>query len=354
MSKIVEWKKLVDTSFRKKYDFTGYSAKNWFPGHMHKGLKAMQRKITNVDCVIEVHDARIPLSGRNTTFKETVSGVKPHLLVLNKEDLVPKADRKLIIKKIKEADPIVSDIVFTNGNDFGCKGVKSILPKAVKLIEHSDRFHRAGNPDHTIMIIGIPNVGKSTIINQLRNSRLKIGGKAAPTGDKPGITKALQEKIRVCNKPLVYLLDTPGISKPNVRSMHAGMKLAACNTLNDLVVGELSICDYILWYLNKSHEFGYVDYLGLKQPEDDHLLMLTKAAIANGLMTKRTTFGKTSTIPNIDLMAQRFLKWFRSGDFGRIYFDQDELDDIKLNDEHLKLNYQIQHNTDNDGRIKSL
>jgi len=113
MSKLNAWRDLVRTQFRKEYVFPVNAAKNWFPGHMHKGLKDMQRRITNVDCVIEVHDARIPLSGRNTTFKDTINGVRPHILVLNKADLIPNQDRQEIIKKIKDADNVVSSVIFT-------------------------------------------------------------------------------------------------------------------------------------------------------------------------------------------------------------------------------------------------
>jgi len=101
MCRLNAWRELVRTSFRADYKFPVNSAKNWFPGHMHKGLKEMQRKVIDVDCVIEVHDARIPFSGRNTTFKETISGVKPHILILNKSDLVPKSNREDIIQKNK-------------------------------------------------------------------------------------------------------------------------------------------------------------------------------------------------------------------------------------------------------------
>ena len=92
--------------------------------------------------------------------------MRPHILVLNKEDLIPKEGRKEIVEKIKAADNVISTVVFSQGNYGGCRGVKSILPHAIKLIENSNRYHRAAAPDKTIIVIGIPNVGKSTIINQ--------------------------------------------------------------------------------------------------------------------------------------------------------------------------------------------
>jgi len=324
MSKLNAWRDLVRTQFRKEYVFPVNAAKNWFPGHMHKGLKDMQRRLTNVDCVIEVHDARIPLSGRNTTFKDTINGVRPHILVLNKADLIPNQDRQEIIQKIKAADNVVSSVIFTQGLYGG--GIRSILPKAIKLIEGSNRYHRAGLPDKTIIVIGIPNVGKSTIINKLRSTHMMLGGRAAAVGAKPGITKVVQERIRVSDEPLVYLLDTPGISKPNVTNMHVGMKLAACNTLNDLVIGQDYICDYLLWYLNRHEHFDYVEQMNLDRPEDDVNIMLAKCALANNKTKKVDIPGRPATVlPNYDFAAQKFLKGFRSRKFGRINLDADQL-----------------------------
>lgn len=325
MSKLGAWKELVKTSFRPEYKFPINSAKNWFPGHMHKGLKDMQRKVIDVDLVIEVHDARIPFSGRNTTFKETISGVKPHILILNKEDLIPKDNKEQIIQKIKETDSIISEVMFTNASSGTCPTLKTLLPKSIKLIENSNRYHRGGRPDRTIIIIGIPNVGKSTIINKLRNRNLQTKGKATQVGATPGVTRHVQEKIRISNRPLVYLLDTPGISKPNVRDMHVGMKLAACNTLNDLVIGELYICDYLLWYLNTHSHFDYVEFMGLEQPEENCNLMLAKSALANNNLVENIQHGQTKKMPDYQMMSKKFLQGFRKGHFGRFYLDEDEL-----------------------------
>lgn len=329
MSQVSAWKELVSRQFRQKFIFPANAQHNWFPGHMHKGLRDMQRKLKDVDCVIEVHDARIPLSGRNTTFQETINGPRPHILVLNKEDLVPKDNRDTLVQKIKEQDPYVSKVIFTHGRYGGCPGVKSILPNAIRCIEESNRFHRTGCPDKCILVIGIPNVGKSSLINQLRSSHMHINHKATPTGAKPGITRHVQEKIRVSDDPLVYLLDTPGISKPNVRSMHVGMKLAVCNTLRDEVIGLDVISDYLLWWLNKHHIFEYVEYMGLDQPEDDVKVMLAKSALAANKIVKRKNIqggsGRTE-FPDIDFAATKFMDGFRKGRFGLVNLDTDLLE----------------------------
>jgi len=184
---------------------------------------------------------------------------------------------------------------------------------------------RTDAPDKTIIIIGIPNVGKSTIINQLRDRHMNMGGKPAAVGPNPGVTRVVQEKIRICDMPLVYLLDTPGISKPNIKNMHIGMKLAACNTLRDHVVGEEYICDYLLWYLNKHHYFDYVQYMGLRQPEDDVRIMLAKSALFSNKIKTRVG-GKE--LPDFAFAARNFLAAFRNGKFGQINLDEDSIETL--------------------------
>ena len=91
-------------NFRKTYQVLHKEVIQWFPGHMGKGLKQMQQKLKTVDCIIEVHDSRIPFSGRNEEFKYTISGVKPHILVLNKKDLIDKRSHTRIVDKLKAKD----------------------------------------------------------------------------------------------------------------------------------------------------------------------------------------------------------------------------------------------------------
>ncbi len=197
-TKYGEWTRLAAT-FRKSFEYLGDKQKiQWFPGHMLKGLRQMQRALLETDCVIEVHDARIPMSGRNVNFKHSVIGNRPHVLVLNKRDLVlgsrPEQDRRKskstkrsgllvatqheadLIHKIKEQNPTVSDVIFTNCKDIHCPGLKSVLPKAIELVQESDRFHRSNAPDANILVVGVPNVGKSSLINLIRSKTLKIGG----------------------------------------------------------------------------------------------------------------------------------------------------------------------------------
>jgi len=320
------WRELVRKSFRKSYRFPDNASHNWFPGHMHKGLRSMQRKIRDVDCVLEVHDARIPFSGRNLTFRDVVGGARPHLLILNKADLIPESDQEAIRKESMRQSPHISRVLFTNCKTFYCPQTAAIIPTVSKLVGGEDRWHRAERPDSTLLVVGIPNVGKSSLINKLRSDHLKVGGRPAPVGAQPGWTKSTSERIRVSDRPLMYLLDTPGISVPHISNMHVGMKLAMCATLKDELVGINYISDYLLWWLNCHDNFSYVSHMGLKEPEDDGYLMLTKSAISLGMfrLVKDVSKGAArKKIPDLEVAGTRFLKGFREGKYGAINLDAD-------------------------------
>lgn len=124
-------------NFRKKCPYIGKDLLRWFPGHMNKGLKQMQRKFKTVDCVIEVHDARIPFTGRNPVFTNTLIGPKPHILVLNKKDLTIQS----LIPRIKDQLKAegVNNVVFTNCKHQYCRGLKTLRPLMVDLINNSNR-----------------------------------------------------------------------------------------------------------------------------------------------------------------------------------------------------------------------
>ena len=142
------------------------------------------------------------------------------------------------------------------------------------------------------------------------------------------------ERIRVSDDPVIYLLDSPGISVPQITDMHSGMKLAACGTLQDHLVGLDHICDYLLFWLNSHHCFDYVERMGLEQPEDDGMVMLAKAAIKAGKFKTVKDVSKSSghkTIPNLDTMAIKFLKLFRSGQLGLVNLDTDLFSDSSQN-----------------------
>lgn len=307
--------------FRSAFKTIEKEALHWFPGHMNKGLKQMQQKLRNVDCVIEVHDARIPISGRNPNFKFTICGIKPHILVLNKVDLIETRMKDDIQNVLQKSCP---NIIFTNCKDQQCLGVKQLFPLAKKLIQESERYNRANEEDYCIMIIGVPNVGKSSLTNTLRNRFLKKSN-ASAVGAAPGITRSVLHKIKISQNPLIYMLDTPGILTPNVPSTEVGLKLALCATIQDHLVGETIIADYLLYWLNKNEYFDYVDVLELNRRSDDILEVLSTIAVKNQRLLKfRDTSGSYVQRPDLEMAAKIMIKKFRTGELGKILLDLDK------------------------------
>ncbi|KAJ8924125.1 hypothetical protein NQ315_006908 [Exocentrus adspersus] len=314
--------KIAAETFRSQFKTIDKDVVRWFPGHMGRGLKQMQHKLRSVDCIIEVHDARIPFSGRNTDFKYTISGIKPHILVLNKVDLInPKFKRAVgdILRKEYE------HVVFTNCKNTNCEGVKRVFPLAQELIGKSDRFNRSNEEDFNMMIIGVPNVGKSSLINALRIRYLRRG-KASQVGATPGITKSVLHKIKMSEKPLFYLFDTPGILTPKITNVESGLKLALCATIQDHLVGENIMTDYLLYWLNKQQHFKYVDYFKLEKPTDNILELLTHISKMHGKTLKmRNHLNQYVIKPDLDSAARIMLTAFRNCDLGKILLDEDLL-----------------------------
>uniref|UniRef100_H3A086 Mitochondrial ribosome associated GTPase 1 n=2 Tax=Latimeria chalumnae TaxID=7897 RepID=H3A086_LATCH len=180
------------------------------------------------------------------------------------------------------------------------------------------------NLEYCLMVIGIPNVGKSSLINAMRRLHLKKG-KASKVGGEPGITKTVLCRIQVCEKPPVFLLDTPGVSSPRVESWDVGLKLALCGTILDHLVGEDIIADYLLYILNKHQKFSYVEKYELVEPCDDLQTVLKRIAVQLGKTQKVkaiTGVGDISIlIPNYSAAAYHFIRAFRRGELGQVMLD---------------------------------
>ncbi|KAL1514053.1 hypothetical protein ABEB36_003378 [Hypothenemus hampei] len=311
--------KIAKDSFRTAFRTLDKDVLRWFPGHMGKGLKQMQHKLRSIDCVIEVHDARIPCSGRNNDFKYTISGVKPHILIMNKSDLINDEFKSRIVTRLKSD---CEHVIFTNSRDPKCPGVKKLFPLARELISQSNRYNRQDEEDYNLMIIGVPNVGKSSLINALRMRHLGKG-KATPVGAHPGITRSVLQRIKMCESPLFYMLDTPGILTPNITDTETGLKLALCATIQDHLVGETIIADYLLFWLNKHKRFEYVDYFKLDRPYDDILQVLPRICQNyNKFLKLRTPMNEYVYKPNLDAAAQIMIKAFREAALGKILLDE--------------------------------
>ncbi|XP_023315051.1 mitochondrial GTPase 1, partial [Trichogramma pretiosum] len=311
-------------SFREVFKVSNKDVLRWFPGHMGKGVKQMEKQLKNVDCIIEVHDSRIPISGRYADFKKTLLGLKPHIFVLNKIDLADKTYMAPALNILRKEG--IQNILQTNLKDESCKESKKILPLMQNLIANSDRFNRSEEKDYSVMVIGVPNVGKSSLINRLRSTHLRKS-KAAAVGGVAGITRSVMTKIKISEDPLVYLLDTPGILPPNVKDAITGFKLALVGCSQDHLVGPEVIADYLLFWLNKNKRFEYVEKLQLKEPTDDIMEVLIQLAVKEKKVLKRkdVTLGRIVARPDFNSAALSFIRAFRSGELGLYCLDRDIL-----------------------------
>ena len=206
----------------------------WYPGHMTKARRMMQENIKLIDLVIELVDARIPISSRNPDIDELGKG-KSRIILLNKSDLADPVWNKKWVEYFSNQGMGVLEINSRTG--MGIKSIQGLVQEVCKEKIERDRKRGIVNRPVRAMVVGIPNVGKSTFINS-------FAGKAcAKTGNKPGVTKGKQW-IRL-NKGL-ELLDTPGILWPKFEDQQVGMRLAFIGSMNDeiLIPDELA-CDLI-------------------------------------------------------------------------------------------------------------
>lgn len=212
----------------------------WYPGHMAKTRRLIEENLKLIDVVVEITDARVPFSGRNSNFDDIIKG-KPRLIVMNKYDLADKAVSDAWIRYFQNNGTTMIPISCSTGF-----GINKIIPAAQALI--SDKISREKQKGLTrslkLMMVGIPNVGKSTLINRLSKKAGTI------TGDRPGVTKGKQW-IRL--KEGVELLDTPGILPPKFEDERIAKNLAITGAVKDTIINIELLSYSLLEYLRDNY-----------------------------------------------------------------------------------------------------
>ncbi|CAF0999758.1 unnamed protein product [Didymodactylos carnosus] len=298
------------------FDFQSFRWKDvvrWFPGHMTKGMRDLEETLIKVDGIIEVHDARIPHSGRNPNFyKRLVGGHKPHLLLLNKADLADKQYHQKSIDYIKQEHPNV-EVSLTSFESITAQELSKLFVNLIEQIVEVPRFTRQLNAEYQIIVCGIPNVGKSTLINRLRNMLLSKP-KVAQVGALPGVTRSMSERIKICEKPKIYIRDSPGILEPKLKSPDESFRLLLtnCIPLQQTTYSDLA-ADYLLYLLNKYEKYQYVEYCGLSEPTTNIIKLLTEVA-QNKHFTK--TYKGYKLVFDLEQAARHFLLEFSKGTLG--------------------------------------
>ena len=197
---------------------------NWFPGHMVKTKREIQNNLKLVDAVIEIRDARIPKSSKNPDI-DTLCAGKPRVILLNKSDLTDPKVTKAWKESLTNDETIVLEVNALKG-----EGLNAIKPALLKLLkEKHDRLKAKGLAKITTraMVVGIPNVGKSTFINKMAKNNI------AKTGDRPGVTK---NKQWIKTKLGIELMDTPGILWPKFEDEIVGLNLAFTGAIKDEIM----------------------------------------------------------------------------------------------------------------------
>ena len=270
----------------------------WYPGHMTKAKRMMQENIKLIDLIIELVDARIPLSSRNPDINELGKN-KSRIILLNKADLADPLYNRQWMEYFRKQGAHVLEINSKTGT--GIKGIQGLVQEACKEKLERDRKRGIVNRPVRAMVVGIPNVGKSTFINS-------FAGKAcAKTGNKPGVTKGKQW-IRLNSN--LELLDTPGILWPKFEDRQVGMNLAFIGSMNDeIIVLEELACD-LLSTLKEIYPKSVTDRYGMEW-KDSMAEMLEEIAKVRGCLLK----GENQDLKKA---ASVFLDDFRSGKLGRI------------------------------------
>ncbi|MCR5330574.1 MAG: ribosome biogenesis GTPase YlqF [Lachnospiraceae bacterium] len=274
---------------------------NWYPGHMAKAKRQMQEDLKLIDCIIEIIDARIPLSTKNPDIDAMAKG-KCRVIILNKADLADEKATEKWKKYFEEKGFYVSAVNSKNGE--GIKGITELIKKACASKIEKDLKKGIKNRPIRAMIAGVPNSGKSTFINAI------AGKVCAKTGNKPGVTKGKQW-IRL-NKE-VELLDTPGILWPKFEDQKMGYRNAFIGSINDEILFPEELAYELIGILKKLYpgvlnERYQVE--GLEDHEDIN-------EIIRMIALKRACLKKGAE-PDTEKAAKLILDDFRTGKLGRL------------------------------------
>ena len=277
---------------------------NWYPGHMAKTKREISEKLNLIDVVYEVVDSRMPLSSKIIDIDDLIKD-KPRIMVMTKYDLCDKEETDKIIKYYEGIGYKVIPVDLMSNNS-GCKKIIDATNEIMISVNNKRRekglMPRAGR----VLIVGIPNAGKSTLINRL------VGKKAAGVGNTPGFTKSLSW-IRI-NKDL-ELLDSPGILWPKMEDQEAAHVLACLSSIKEEILNIDEIAIFILKKLYELYPEKLEERYGITELDDDYIETYDMIASRRGALTR----GGVADYEKVSNIIVRDLK---NGYFGNITFDR--------------------------------
>ena len=276
---------------------------NWYPGHMAKTKREIVEKLNLIDVVYEVIDARMPLSSKIVDIDELIKD-KPRILVMTKYDLCDKVETDKIIKYYENIGYKVVPVDLMSGLN-----VKKILDytKEIMDIENKKRDSKGMKPRAArALIVGVPNAGKSTLINRL------VGKKSAGVGNTPGFTKSLSW-IRI-NKD-VELLDSPGILWPKMEDQEAAHVLACLSSIKEEILNPDAIAAFILKKLYQLYPDRLEDRYGIVELDEDLVEAYDMIAKKRGALSR-------GGVADYDKVSNIIIRDLKNGYFGNITFDR--------------------------------
>ncbi len=272
----------------------------WYPGHMHKASKEIKQALPEIDLLIEILDARIPFSSQNPMLTE-LRGDKPTIRVLNKTDLASPTITKRWQEHMEREHAVKTLAVTTQQPE----KIKQIIDLCSKMLPEKTQSNKVIRT----MIMGIPNVGKSTIINIL------AGRTIAKTGNEPAVTKQ-QQRINLKNN--IVLSDTPGVLWPNVENRNSGYRLAVTGAIKDTAFQHEDIALFALDYLIKAYPDLLRQRYRLETLSADALALLETIGKKRGCL-------KAGGIVELDKASKLLLNEYRAGTLGQISLETPEM-----------------------------
>jgi ribosome biogenesis GTPase A len=276
---------------------------NWYPGHMVKTKRQIIDSLKLVDAVIEIRDARIPKSSKNPDI-EFICKDKPRIILLNKSDLSDEAVNRSWIKALSKTDTVALSVNCQTG--LGLNKIKPALEELLK--EKLERQKNKGIMNITIraMVVGIPNVGKSTFINKLAQNSI------AKTGDRPGVTKAKQW---IKTKQGIELLDTPGVLWPKLDSEETQINLAFTGAIKDEILDIEELALKLVDNLTKNYKNLLKSRYKVEDLSDDPLDNMEKIGRKRGCILPGNNM-------DYNRIAVLLLDEFRGGKIGMISLEK--------------------------------
>ena len=276
---------------------------NWYPGHMAKTKREIKEKLNLIDVVYEVIDSRMPISSKIVDIDELV-GDKKRILIMTKYDICDKEETNKFIKYYEKLGYMVVPVDLMNGND-----TSKIIDKSMEILqeENKKRLEKGLKPRSIrALIVGVPNAGKSTLINRL------VGKKSAGVGNKPGFTKSLSW-IRIHKD--IELLDSPGILWPKIENQDNAHVLASFSSIKEEILDNMDLACFILRKMMKLYPKNLEERYGITELDDDFIETFDIIGKKRGALTR-------GGVADYEKVSNIIVQDLKNGYLGNVTFDR--------------------------------